>query len=329
MWGIKLDKPLLTIAIPTYNRASCLDLCLSRIVKQTRDFGSIVEILVSNNDSTDNTDEVVSKYITSGSLIYYLKNAENIGSDRNLLQCFLKANGKYVLVMGDDDILLDGALEKVMGILREAEYGVVFMNSYGFTNDYIAEMPRVHLRGRTIYSHVDEFIRKSSYLMAFISVNIVNKECVDEAILEQLLNTHLVHLGWIFSALFNSGKNVFVNEYCIAARMYNSGGYKLCDVFAVKFNKVFDFFVSRGVNKKTFDSINHKLLSKFFPAHITRCRGSLLNLFPEDYFRTLYPLYKTYLNFWIFTVPSIFLPVPVGNFFYRAAKTVRHYTPFR
>ena len=324
-----MDKPLLTIAIPTYNRASWLDLCLSQIVKQADSHGKLVEILVSNNNSPDNTDEVVSKYISSGFAITYIKNTANIGSDRNLLQCFRRSSGKYVLVMGDDDVLLDSVLENIVSILKRGDYGVVFLNSYGFTNDFIAEQPRLHLRGYTVYSSANEFIRKSSYLTAFISVNIVNKKFVDEMILEQLLDTNLVHLGWIFSALFNSEENVIVNEYSIAARMYNSGGYKLCDVFAVKFNRVFDYFVNRGVDKKKFDIINNRLLSKFFPAHIVRCRSNLLNLVAEDYYRTLYPLYKTYPKFWLFTVPAIFLPLPVSKIIYTVAKAVRQYTSFR
>jgi hypothetical protein len=65
------------------------------------------------------------------------------------------------------------------------------------------------------------------------------------------------------------------------------------------------------------------------PAHIVRCKTNLLNLISEDYYHTLYPLYKTYLYFWIFTVPAIFLPLPVSKFFYSVAKAVRQYTPFR
>jgi glycosyltransferase involved in cell wall biosynthesis len=326
---IKSADPLLTIAIPTFNRAAWLDLCLSQLVKQAAPLGQQVEILVSNNNSTDNTEAIINKYVSSGTSITYIRNAENIGSDRNLLQCFKRSSGKYVLVMGDDDVILDGALGKIVSILEKGEYGVVFLNSYGFTNDFLAERPKARTKGHKVYANADAFINKASYLMAFISVNIVNKKFVDETILEQLLDTNLVHLGWIFSALFNSKKNVYVHEYSVAARMYNSGGYKLCDVFAVKLNKVFDFFVDRGVSRGKFDIINDKLLSKFLPAHIVRCKTNLLNLISEDYYHTLYPLYKTYLYFWIFTVPAIFLPLPVSKFFYSVAKAVRQYTPFR
>jgi glycosyltransferase involved in cell wall biosynthesis len=324
-----LDKPLLTIAIPTYNRASCLDLGLSRIFKQLHRDEPPVEILISNNHCTDETDTIVQKYISSGYDITYIKNDENIGSDRNILQCFNRARGKYVWIMGDDDILLDGALGHILCILGTGDYGLIFLNSYGFATDYIAEQPRIHLKGHKVYSNVDKFIRKANYLMAFISVNIVNKKLVDKDELDQFVDTNLVHLGWILSALFNAGENVIVNEYSVAARMYNSGGYKLCEVFAIRANKIFDIFIARGIDKKKFAIINKKLLIKFFPAHIMRCRTNLLKLFDEDYFHTLYPVYKSYASFWIFTVPAIYLPIKIGKLLFSLAKTVRHYTPLR
>jgi glycosyltransferase involved in cell wall biosynthesis len=326
---IKLDKPLLTIAIPTYNRATCLDLGLSQIFKQLNRDEPSVEILISNNNSTDDTEEIVDKYILSGHTITYIKNDNNIGSDRNLLQCFNKARGKYVWIMGDDDVLLDGSLVKILRILGTGDYGLIYLNSYGFIDDYIAEQPHIRLQGHTVYSDVNKFISKSNYFMSFISVNIVNKKRVDEDNLAQFVDTNLVHFVWILSALFNAGENVIVNEFSVAARMYNSGGYKLCEVFAVRANKIFDFFVSKGIDRKKFDIINNKLLFKYFPAQIIRCRTNLLKLFAEDYFQTLYPLYKSYANFWIFTVPAIYLPIKIGKLMFSLAKTVRHYTPLR
>ena len=73
-WNIKLDKPLLTIAIPTYNRASYLDLCLSRIFNQLSKKEPLVEVLISNNNSSDNTEEIVNRYVSQGLTVSYIKN---------------------------------------------------------------------------------------------------------------------------------------------------------------------------------------------------------------------------------------------------------------
>jgi glycosyltransferase involved in cell wall biosynthesis len=57
-----MSRPVLTIAVPTYNRAALLDLCLGRIIEQVRPYGDMVEVLVSNNAATDHTKDVIAKY---------------------------------------------------------------------------------------------------------------------------------------------------------------------------------------------------------------------------------------------------------------------------
>ena len=66
-------KKLLSIAIPTYNRAHYLDLCLSQICKQLPGNEQDIELIVSDNASPDNTEEVVKKYIDRGIDLKYIK----------------------------------------------------------------------------------------------------------------------------------------------------------------------------------------------------------------------------------------------------------------
>ncbi|MEK6779826.1 MAG: glycosyltransferase, partial [Candidatus Deferrimicrobiota bacterium] len=73
--------PLLTIAVPTYNRARTLDLCLSRIAVQIKGREDQVELIVANNCSTDGTDAVVEKHLACGVPIRYLRHERNIGPD--------------------------------------------------------------------------------------------------------------------------------------------------------------------------------------------------------------------------------------------------------
>lgn len=316
---------LLTIAIPTYNRASFLDLCLSHICEQLGKGATRVELLVSDNDSTDSTSDVVGKYINSGYTINYIKNKENIGPDRNCLQCFNLANGKYVLILGDDDILLDGSLTNILDIIGKDDYGVVHLRSYGFIEDFKKERPAGHFEGHIIYTDIKEFLHKASYFLTFVSTNVVNKSLVSSRLeLNRFLDSNLVQLGWTFSALFNSKKNVYVKEFMVAAKLYNSGGYKLCQVFGVNSKKVFDMFANEeGVDREFFKIINKKMLLKFFPANIIRSRMNMTNVKDENPYNILFPLYKKYLYFWVFTVPAIMLPKKVAFFIYSIVDRLR------
>lgn len=92
-----MTKKKLSILIPTYNRASLLDICLSRLSLQGFD-NSECEIIVSDNASPDSTKDVVKKYN-----VKYISNKKNIGFSANLDALLNEYNGEYFLFLGDDD----------------------------------------------------------------------------------------------------------------------------------------------------------------------------------------------------------------------------------
>src|SRR5262249_43627784 len=75
------SEPLLSICIPTYNRSHFLKECLRSLFAQTFDH-SAVEVIVSDNASTDDTPNVVRKYAERYPIVKYVRNETNIGADR-------------------------------------------------------------------------------------------------------------------------------------------------------------------------------------------------------------------------------------------------------
>jgi abequosyltransferase len=317
-------QPLLTIAIPTYNRASLLDRCLSQLCKQLRGKGGEVELIISNNASSDGTEEIVKKYLASGAGIKYVRNGANIGPDNNFIQCFKMARGKYVLLFGDDDIFLDGAIGKIIDLLQKDNYGIVYLNSYPFLKDPVSERTKASARGFLVYTDTLKFIKKAHYFLTFISGNIVNKTRVDPGLnFESFVSTNLIQLSWTLSALFNSEKNAYVAECLFATQLSDARTYRLSQVFGRNFNQVARIFLNQGVDEKFFQAIHRKLVSNYFPANIVRQRKGMIDLEPEDYFRSLYPLYGQYLSFWIFTCPAIYLPLPAAYFLFATVQKMR------
>jgi glycosyltransferase involved in cell wall biosynthesis len=86
-----------TIGIPTYNRANALRGALKTACEQT---WHDVEVLVSDNASTDETPEVARSF---GERVRYHRNAENIGMWRNFFRCAELAGGEYFAWLQDDD----------------------------------------------------------------------------------------------------------------------------------------------------------------------------------------------------------------------------------
>ena len=98
-------KKLLTIAIPTYNRAKLLDIQLTWLAQAVKGFEDEIEIFVSDNCSTDNTQDIIKKWKAHLSNITFnsCKNAVNIGVMKNIMNCLNSATTKYVWAIGDDD----------------------------------------------------------------------------------------------------------------------------------------------------------------------------------------------------------------------------------
>ena len=95
------DQPLVTIGIPTYNRAdSYLKQAIQSAVDQTY---PNIEIIVSDNCSTDHTEALVRSF--NDSRIRYFKQSRNIGMLNNSNFCVEEAKGAYFLQLHDDDLI--------------------------------------------------------------------------------------------------------------------------------------------------------------------------------------------------------------------------------
>ena len=107
---------ILSICIPTYNRAEFLNSSLRSIFKQIEN-NSLVEVVVSDNDSTDDTFEVVKSYRQYTNFKYF-RQGENVGMSKNILDVVSKAQGEFCWLIGDDDFILQGAIDQLLKLIH-------------------------------------------------------------------------------------------------------------------------------------------------------------------------------------------------------------------
>lgn len=312
---------MLTLSVPTYNRAAYLDICLNSICSQLPGQAGEVELIVSNNCSQDHTDDVVNKYIAAGYSIRYVCNQENIGMDGNIHQAFRLATGKYVWIFSDDDILLEGSLPRILELL-EKEYGVIHVKSHSYTEDHRAERPKkVKLQGLTTYADKMDFILRVNVMLTFVSGNIINKSLVESDLdYEAFIGSFLVLLLWTFSALFKAERNLYVEDITIAAKDNNTGGYQLCRVFGPNMNAVFDYFINRGIDPSYFRAINGTMARGFFPGYILQLRKNRGKFLSEDFDQTLRPVFRHYWSYWLVIWPAIHLPHSLASLWFKLCK---------
>lgn len=109
------DNPLVSIGMPTYNRAdSFLKHALKSAVDQTY---RNIEIIVSDNCSQDNTKDVVMSF--NDPRIRYYRQKENIGALNNSNFCLGQAKGKYFLRLFDDDMVDSDFIELCISAAKE------------------------------------------------------------------------------------------------------------------------------------------------------------------------------------------------------------------
>lgn len=188
-------RPQVSVSIPVYNGAAYIAEAIQSVLDQTyKDF----EIIVCDNCSTDNTEEVVRGF--DDPRVRYVRNQKNLGMVGNANRCLEVATGEYVNILHHDDVMLPENLELKVGILdRYPKVGLVhsdvaFLDSSGndldqtkfdAQRDYVAD-------GRSVFrSYVLNMPVGASI---FIGAVLARRECY-------------LKLGAFHPALPNTGDN--------------------------------------------------------------------------------------------------------------------------
>ena len=94
--------PLISIGIPTYNREHLVGRAIESALRQ--DYPNI-EIVISDNASTDATPEICERYASEHAGMRYIRQTVNLGATRNFDAVLQQSSGLYFMWLGDDDWL--------------------------------------------------------------------------------------------------------------------------------------------------------------------------------------------------------------------------------
>jgi abequosyltransferase len=233
------NQKILSICVPTYNRSRFLKEQLIRFSAFDSSIYEQVEILISNNCSTDNTKEVVKSFLGEFPFIYH-ENEENQGMDGNFLTCFELATGKYIWLLGDDDFIEESGLKNLLSYLdKKEEYGLVHINMIPTKNDI----------GSKIYLDMSKFLDDIGIWITFISGNIVNRKYVGTIDLRKYMGTWFLIMPLYITCAYKEEKNLMVYD-----RLFDggkdagtNGGYNIFDVFVKNYLNIFKEYRDLGI----------------------------------------------------------------------------------
>lgn len=178
----------LSIVIPTYNRAEFLDYSLEVHIPICKEFN--VQIFISDNASTDNTQKIFEKWKQQYEYLYYSTNLTNMGSDANFEKALKMPDTDYIWLLGDTYQIEQKVLEYVLLKIAKAKYDVVVLN--------LADKLQIETKD---YQDSNALLYDLGALMTCSAVSVYNKDLIRRVNFSRYYNSWFIQTGIIFEEI--------------------------------------------------------------------------------------------------------------------------------
>lgn len=155
-------KPFLSICIPTYNRSGYLKACIESLVGQPEFNSTNVEIVISDNASTDDTQSVAMEFVKKYDSVLYFRNDENV-RDKNFPLCLSRAHGIYRKLSNDTLVYTPNSLATFLKYVRANDQKRPSLFFYG------DRFKRHSKSNYFTYGNADDFLKDASFLATGIA----------------------------------------------------------------------------------------------------------------------------------------------------------------
>jgi glycosyltransferase involved in cell wall biosynthesis len=202
---------LLTITIPTYKRPELLHKNLVHIFEQAAAHEDVSVLVLDDSDGSANAPWIARvRAQFPQARLDYVVNERNLGIDENIKNCILSARSEYVWLLGEDDLLTAGALDKVRTALLAERPGFLFAN-YIYCDDAharTAESPV--LPGGQGYSVIafDAFAAANVWALGFIGGCVLRATDWKAQDVAKFTGSYYSHVGGIIDA--SVGRDIVV-----------------------------------------------------------------------------------------------------------------------
>lgn len=124
-------SPRVTVGIPVYNGENYLDQAINSILGQT--FADL-ELVISDNASTDGTEDICRTYEAQDDRVRYVRNAVNLGASKNFNHLVHMARGEYFKWAAHDDVCAPDLLQRCVSVL-DADDSIILCYSLSLAID--------------------------------------------------------------------------------------------------------------------------------------------------------------------------------------------------
>ncbi|HHP5403592.1 TPA: glycosyltransferase family 2 protein [Aeromonas veronii] len=237
----------ISICIPSYNRAEFLIPLLDSIYEQSyAKLNDDFEVIICE-DVSPQREQIIHEYNTfveSNNVknLRLVLNEENLGYDKNLRNCISQAQGKFCMIMGNDDLLNAGALDTVVSVLKTNPDIVLATRAYAWFKDDPAKLCDTvrHLPESKLFAPGLDAIRFFFRRVGVISGFIVNAQKAQEIATDKF-DGRLYYQMYLAGMLLSAGKGYYFSDVITLSRdseapdfgnaktekgIFTPGGYK-------------------------------------------------------------------------------------------------------
>jgi glycosyltransferase involved in cell wall biosynthesis len=312
----------LSICIPTYNRSKYLYECLKIFTRQINDFelDKKVEIIVSDNNSIDNTMEMVEEFKKNNNYIKYFKNEKNLGVDLNVKATRANASGEYIWFFSDDDWIEDNSLQVVYNLLSMNKIDAMIINWKSYRDGKLEYERGLDLNTNISYYSINELLQniKSTF---FLSSLIFKNIEIEDKILDEYQNPNgFLHWGIFLNVCSRVNRIEILAQTILNHRAGNEDYiYRWAEIFL---NDMPRFLIK---NSKTLEiqqgSVDVQLkeylnLSTLKTLMYVRCYHKQRFEKEIKILKIAYDCYKKYYKFYIYVLPAFLMPRYIIKFMF-------------
>lgn len=221
-----MNRIKLSIAIPTLNRAQYLQFTLKHFITQIIPVQEFVEILIVNNNSDDNTAEVVKELAIKHEFIHFYDCKDRVPLGEQFKRTVTFSKGEFIILWGDDDLPAPHLVSYLLSEIKTCQNcGLFYFNRLvGYENGNPIKSLTVYNDSyqdtRTVYTNSTRFITDNFWGATFMSAIMFHHEVWKRGLVFDTSK----HYGFEFMGILyygNKGGNIIYENYplCIQRKV--------------------------------------------------------------------------------------------------------------
>lgn len=314
-----MNTQILTIAIPTYNGADVLEDTIKNLLMLRANTDFFFEILISNNCSTDLTEEICNKYLNQ---ISYFKNTTNMGYDLNCNNCIEKASSDFVWLIADDDRIIYPNLNPLKDLLINHKDTAAFFINYPneIKLNFLKQENGFDIK---IFNNGNDFFQDTKFKNGLISSNIFNKNLWLSLNIKNYPLTGWIHFQYLVRAFECSGyKGIVVKDFGIfqveGRQKWGFNGEFILIGFELV--KILQTMNSSVYNIKTRE-MAISIIRGSYPINLIKAKAQGLNV-DIKFLLNFLTLFKKYPSTYFVYLPILIIPTFLYTTLYKILKFI-------